>query len=215
MVANEQHISVACQFFLPNKLGRVLLVSLEDVMGRSRLNVILNQARLRHLINNFPPNNLDLGWSFEEMSALHQGLEEIHGVRAGQGVAIRAGRASLHYLQEDLGAVLGISDRPFRLLPLGTKLRAGLNALADLYNKTSDQVVRVEELEDRFLFHVDRCPICWGRAADVPICRMQVGLLEEALSWVSNGQNLAVEEVGCIAGGDPSCTYAVDKLPLG
>jgi len=214
MVANGQRSSVACQFFLPNKLGRVFLVSLDDVLGRSGLNVVLNQARLRHLINNYPPNNLDLGWSFEEMAALHQALEEIHGVRAGQGVAIRAGRASLYYLQEDLGAVLGISDRAFRLLPLGTKLRAGLNAMAGMYNKTSDQVVRVEELEDRFLFHVDRCPICWGRGTGAPICRMQVGLLEEALSWVSNGQNLAVEEVGCIAGGGPSCSYAVDKRPL-
>jgi bacteriochlorophyll 4-vinyl reductase len=214
MDANEQRSSPVGQFFLPNKLGRVMLLSLEDIMGRNGLSLILNQAKLRHLINNYPPNNLDLGWSFDEMSALFGALEEIHGMQAGQGVAIRAGRASLYYVQEDLGAVLGVSDRAFRLLPLGRKLRAGLNALADMYNKTSDQVVRVEEQEARFLFHVDRCPVCWGRSASTPICQMQVGLLEEALSWVSSGQNVSVQEVGCIAGGGPSCSYAIDKRPL-
>ena len=214
MDANGLRGNAASQFYLPNKLGRVLLASLEDVMGRSGLSVILNQAKLRHLINNYPPTNLDLGWSFEEMAALFQALEEIHGVRSGLGIAVRAGRASFYYLQQDLGAVLGASGRAFRLLSLGTKMKAGLNALADMYNKTSHQVVRVEEQVSRFLFHVDRCPICWGRHASTPICQMQVGLLEEALSWVSHGKNLAVEEVGCIAGGGPSCSYAVDKHPL-
>jgi len=202
------------QYFLPNKRGRVFLLSLEDVMGRSALHVALGHAKLRHRINNYPPANLDLGWCFEEMSALQQALEEIHGERAGQAIAVRAGRASLYYIQQDLSAVLGLDDRPFRLLPLVPRLRAGLGALADLSNKTGDEVVRLEEADDQFLFHVDRCPVCWGRAAEKPICWTEVGLLQEAMFWVSGGRNVAVEEVQCIAQGSPSCSYAVQKHPL-
>jgi len=202
------------QYFLANKMGRVFLHSLEDVMGRSALHVALSHAKLRHLINNYPPANLDLGWRFDEMSALQQALEEIHGELAGQAIAVRAGRASLYHMQEDLSAVLGLDDRPFRLLPLVPRLRAGLGALADLSNKTGDQAVRLEEAADQFLFHVDLCPVCWGRAADKPICRTEVGLLQEAMFWVSGGRNVAVEEVQCIAQGSPSCTYAVEKHPL-
>jgi predicted hydrocarbon binding protein len=214
MVADGTDSDAGRHYFLVAKQGRVFLLSLEDVMGRSALHAALSHAKLRHLINNYPPDNLDLVWRFDETSAIHQALEEIHGERAGRAVAVRAGRASLYHIQEDLSAVLGLDDRPFRLLPLVPRLRAGLNALAELSNKTGDQAVRLEEAADQLLYHVDRCPECWGRTAEEPICRTEVGLLQEAMFWVSGGRNVAVEEVQCIAQGSPSCTYAVEKHPL-
>jgi len=202
------------EYFLPNKMGRVFLLSLEGVMGRSALHVTLSHAKLLYLINNYPPANLDLGWRFEETSAILQALEAIHGERAAQAIAVRAGRASLYHVQEDVGAILGLAERYFGILPLVPRLRAGLKALAELYNKTGDQVVRLEETAGRFLFHVDRCPACWGRTAGAPICRTEVGLLQEAMYWVSGGRNIAAEEVQCIAAGSPSCCYAVEKRLL-
>lgn len=214
MTSNGQQGVVPARWFWPNRLGRFYLLSLEDVAGRNSLNAILNQAGLRHLINNYPPNNLDLGWSFAEMAALNQALEDVYSPRRGRGIAVRAGRASLHYLEEDLGAVLGMTDLGFLLFPLGAKMKAWLNALADTFNRTSDQTVRVEEEPDRFLFHIDRCPVCWGRHADAPICHAHLGLLQEGMHWATNGRNIRVEEILCIAKGNPSCTYAVDKKPL-
>jgi hypothetical protein len=41
-----------------------------------------------------------------------------------------------------------------------------------------------------------------------------VGILEEALSWVSNGREFQVAELSCIAAGDSSCTIAINKKPL-
>jgi predicted hydrocarbon binding protein len=41
-----------------------------------------------------------------------------------------------------------------------------------------------------------------------------VGILQEALYWVSSGKSFQVEEITCIAQGDPKCTIAVDKQPL-
>ena len=49
------------QYYWPNKMGRMMLLALEDVMGKNGVNAVLNLAKLRHLINNYPPNNLDLG----------------------------------------------------------------------------------------------------------------------------------------------------------
>jgi predicted hydrocarbon binding protein len=212
----EEHATGAPrpQYYWPNKMGRMMLLALEDVMGKNGVNAVLNLAKLRHLINNYPPNNLDLGWSFEEMSALNQALEDMYGPRGGKGLAIRAGRAGLYYALKDFGAVLGVSDLAFRLLPLGIKIKVGLNAMAETFNKTSDQVVRLEEERDHFLYHIDRCPVCWGRTADVPICHAGLGLLQEGLHWVTGGKNIRVEEIACIAKGDPSCTYIIDKRPL-
>ena len=62
------------QFFYPNKMGRIILIALEEVMGRNGVNAVLNLAGLKHLINNYPPNNFDRAFSFEEVSALLKAL---------------------------------------------------------------------------------------------------------------------------------------------
>jgi predicted hydrocarbon binding protein len=206
--------SMEAHFFWPNKMGRMFLLALEDVTGKNGVNAILNQAGLRHRMHNYPPDNLDLGWSFEEMSALNQALDEMHGRRGGRGLAVRAGRAWFRYASRDIGAVLGIADVAFRLLPLGVKIKLGINAMADTFNKTSDEIVRVEEKKDQFLYHIERCPVCWGRTAEEPICHANLGLLEEGLHWVTGGKRIPVDEFLCIAKGDPSCTYRIGKRPL-
>jgi len=203
------------QYYWPNKMGRMFLLSLEDVMGKNGVNAVLNLARLRHLINNYPPNNLDLGWSFNEMGALNQALEDMYGPRGGRGLATRAGRAGLYYALKDFAAVLGIADLAFRLLPMGMKIKIGLNAMSETFNKTSDQIVRVEEQVDHFLYYIDRCPVCWERQAQTPICHAALGLLQEGLHWVTGGKNVRVEEIECIAMGHPSCVFIVEKRPLG
>ncbi len=214
MTINEQPGESGRLYYCPNKLGRIALLSFEDVMGRKGLNTVLNLAKLRHLINNYPPNNLDLSWSFSEMAALNQGLEDLHGSLGGRGLAIRSGRASLYHILKDFGAVLGIGDLTFRFLPFRRKMRATLLALAETFNKTSDQVVRLEEEPDHFLYRVERCPVCWGRSAEEPICHVTLGLLQEAMFWATRGKNIRVEEVACLAAGDAACTFSIDRRPM-
>lgn len=201
------------QFFWPNRMGRMYLLALEDVMGKNGVNALLNQCGLRRRIGNYPPDNLDLGWSFQETSALNQALDHVYGEDEGKGLAVRAGRAWFHYALKDFMAVLGIADVAFRLLPLGMKVKLGLNAMAETFSKTSDEIVRVEEGDKFFYYHVDRCPVCWGRAAEEPICGAHLGLLQEGVHWVSGGRKIAVSEVQCVAKGDPSCTYAIGRRP--
>lgn len=201
-------------FYWPNRMGRLYLLALEDVLGRERLGATLNDAKLRSRIGNYPPDNLDLGWSFEETSAVSQAIDDKYGRQDGRGIAIRTGRAWFYREQRDFGAVLGIGSIAFRLLPLSVKIRMSLNAVADTFNKTSDQVVRVEEKEGRFFYHVARCPECWNRTSVEPICSAEIGLLQESLRRVSGSKGIAVKEILCIARGDPSCTYAIEQRHL-
>lgn len=198
-------------FYWPNKIGRTYLLALEDVLGRNGIKTILNGAGLRFRVANYPPDNLDLGWSFEEMSALGQSIERTYGRQGGSGIAIRSGRAWFHHARKDLGAGLGLGDVAFRLLPLRIKIKMSLSAMADTFNKASDQVVRVEEKGERFFYHIDRCPECWHRTSVEPICKVGLGLLQESLHRVTGGQSLFVEEILCVAQGDPSCTYVIEK----
>jgi predicted hydrocarbon binding protein len=203
------------QFYWSNRMGRMYLLALQDVLGRNGTNAILNEAGLRSRIGNYPADNLDLGWRFAEMSGISQALDDVYGRQGGRGIAIRAGRAWFHHAIRDFGAFLGVSNLALRLLPIGTKLRMGLNAIADTFNKTGDQIVRLEEEGNRFSYHIDRCPECWGRSSDEPICHSDLGLLQETLHHVTGGKAIRVAEILCVSNGDASCTYVVEKRPLG
>jgi len=202
------------QFYYPNKMGRIILLSMEDVMGRNGVNAALNLAGLPHLINNYPPNNFDAQFSFHEVSAIQQSLDSMYGPRGGRALAHRSGRATFKYGLREFGPVLGIADLAFRLFPLQMKLKVGFEVFAETFNKFSDQRVRFEEEETHYLWFIDRCPVCWGRTAVEPCCHLAVGLLQEALYWVSGGKHFTVEEKECIACGASSCLVTIDKQPL-
>jgi len=202
------------EYFYPNKMVRIILLAMEEVMGRNGVNAVLNLAGLKHLVNNFPPNNFDRQITFAELGALIRSLDEMYGPRGGRGLALRAGRACFKYGLKEFGPVLGIADLAFRLLPLHMKLKVGADVFAETFNKFSDQVVRLGETEDRFLWEITRCPVCWNRQSDTPCCSLAVGILQEALYWVSGGKNFEVYETACVACGDEQCTIVIEKKPL-
>lgn len=201
-------------FFYPQKMGKVMLLGLEEVIGKSGVASILDLGGLAHLSQNLPPATTDKTFRFEAVSQIHQALEQQFGPRGGRGLALRAGRASFKYGLKEYGSLMGITEMAFRLLPLQTKLRVGAKSFADLFNKHTDQIVRLEETDEKIFWHIERCPLCWGRTADEPICHLAVGLLQEALYWVSGGKVFNVEEIACIAQGASACTIEIDKIPL-
>jgi len=199
-------------YYYPNRIGRIYLEALEEVMGRRGLHALLRFARLDHLVDDFPPSNLALGFPFEDWSALNQALDDMYGPRGGRGLAIRAGRKAFDQGLRDFGAVVGVADRAFKLLPLGIRLNVGLKAMAKTFTQFSDQTSRVEELDDRFIYVIERCPSCWGRHSDRPICHAAVGLLEAGVEW-GTGRKFKIVETSCIAMGDETCTFDILKEP--
>ncbi len=202
------------QYYYPNKMGRIILLAMDEVMGRNGVNAILNLARLKTLVNSYPPNNFDRQFSFDEVGSIQQSLEDMYGPRGARGLALRAGRACFKYAIKEFGPVLGIADLAFRLLPLSMKLKVGFEVFAETFNKFSDQIVRLGEDEERYIWIIDRCPVCWKRRTNEPCCHLAVGILQEGLYWVSSGKSFHVEEVECIATGDATCTIIINKRPL-
>ncbi len=201
-------------FFYPNRMGRIMLLALEEIIGRHGVNALLNLASLTGYINNYPPHNQDLRVPFEDISRIQSVLEEAYGPRGGRGLALRTGRASFSYGLREFGPELGLTDLAFRLLPLPIKLKVGSQALAGLFNQFTDQRVRLEIDEKNIFWHIERCPLCWQRQTADPACHLAVGLLQETLYWVSGGKFFSVEETQCIARGDETCTIIIDQNPL-
>jgi predicted hydrocarbon binding protein len=201
-------------YYYPNQMGRIIFQAMEEVIGRNGVNTILSLASFNRYVENYPPGNDELDVPFEVVSGTMAALEEMYGPRGGRGLALRVGRASFQYGLREFGPLFGLTDITFRLLPLQTKLKVGADSFADIFNKHSDQRVHVDHDEKRLYWHIDRCPVCWGRHTDGPVCYLAVGILQEALYWVSGGKFFHVEQTHCIASGDPSCTIVIDKNPL-
>ena len=201
--------------YYPNKIARIAIMAVEDVMGKNGLNAILNLACLTHMIDNYPPDNLERQFDFADFSAINGALEEMYGPRGGRGLALRAGRATFSEGLRNFGALAGAGDLAFKVLPLSAKLHIGIPAMAKIFTTTSDQLSTVEEREDHFLYTMHKCPVCWGRTVDRPACFMAVGLLQEGLKWLSGGREFKVVQTACKASGDPVCNYQIIKDPIG
>lgn len=201
-------------FYNTNNFGRIALLSYEDVLGKSGLNALLHLAGLDHLIGNYPPANLEREFDFADYTAVLVALEEIYGSRGGRGLALRAGRATFKDIIDNYGAMAGVTDLAFKILPLNLKMHMGLSKAANTFSKVSDQECSVQEESDHFVWTIHRCPSCWGRTGlEKPVCHVTVGFLQAALNWVSNGSEIRVNESRCMAVGDPVCEFIIQKEP--
>ncbi len=199
--------------YYPNRIARIYLEAMEEVMGRNGLIAVLRVANLPELIDKYPPANLEKAFDFADYSAVNGALDELYGPRGGRGLGLRAGRASFASGLSNFGALVGIGSAAFKILPLSTKLRVGLPALARVFTQFSDQHSTVEDAGDNYLYHIHLCPVCWGRTSDHPICFAAVGLIQESLKWVGGGEDFRVEEIECVAMGGERCTFRIDKEP--
>lgn len=202
------------EYFYPQSMGRIILLAMEEVLGREGIRSILKLASLASYIDRYPDARSDKAFSFGTVSRLVESLEQAYGPQGGRGTALRVGRACFQYGLREYGLQLGVTEIAYRLLPLPTKLRVGARSFAELFNKQTDQRVRVEDKDGKLFWHIERCPVCWERHTNEPVCHLAVGLLQESLYWISGGKLFNVEETTCIACGDDACTIVIDQAPI-
>lgn len=198
-------------YFYPERFTRYLLMALEEVMGQHGLETTLELANLRRLNDPLPDLSMERRIDFAALSALNLALDEMYGGRGGRGMALRAGRAWLVKGMKSFGALAGIEDPAFRVLPVEERLRIGLKGLASVFTHFSDQDSRLEDTPGAFRFHVLESPFCWDQTADRPICHPLVGLLQETARFATNGRDIAVREVQCRATGAETCIFVISK----
>jgi hypothetical protein len=196
-----------------NRFARNMLEALIAILGENGLNTVYNRAGLPELIENFPPDNYNKEFDFASIAAIDNALEDLYGVRGGRGLALRAGKGAFNGALRNYGALGGVASPEFQALPLANRVRIGLAAIARVFSQTSDQECSVEDKGDVWVFHIHRCPACWGRTATQPICNLSQGMLVEGLKWVSGGKDFEVTEVQCVAMGAVSCDFSINKEP--
>jgi hypothetical protein len=198
----------------PNKMWRLYLTALEEVMGTNGMNALLRMASCDFMIGRMPPDNLEKAFDFTYIAGLNDALETMYGPRGGRGLEQRIGRAMFSGGLRYFGALAGASDLAFKVLPLSMKLRIGVPAIARVFNVTTDQISNVIEYEDHFIYTLERCSMCWQRETDRPVCHIAVGIIQEALKWLSGGREFKVEMISCMGSGAEKGQIRINKEPL-
>ena len=200
--------------YLPNKLGYVTLLSLQDVMGKNGVNAVLNLANLRSWINAYPSDTLERHVDFAEYSAINGALDDMYGPRGARGLAMRAGRATFDQVLRNFNALASVGDFAFKLMSPHAKLKFGLSAIGRILSQVSDQHVTITEQPEAYLYTVDQCSVCWGRHAEAPSCNILLGMLQSSVKLISGGSEFSIVETRCCAVGDPVCEFTILKEPL-
>lgn len=200
-------------FYYPNKMARIFVLAIEETIGPEAMQSVYDLAGVPKELYP-PPNNFAKAFDFAYYGGIGAALEKLYGLRGERGLALHAGRASFAGGLAEFGSVIGVSELTFKTIPLRTKLKIGLRALAETFGKFSDVVAQVEDADDYFIYTIQRCPGCWGRSSDRPICYNAVGVIEEGLRWLSSGKSFRVEEIKCHAAGAEACVFQIQKEPL-
>ena len=205
--------------YLVDAYMRWALLAAEEVVGKQGLRVLLRERGLERFIDNYPPELLKISGSITlgDYAQLCAGLLTFFG-RAGKSMVIRIGRLTSKYAIEKQSSVYNVAAKTAaKLMPSGMQVKLVLDSMANGYNKLyaengQELHFHVEDRGDKWAFISTECPLCAGKAADVPMCWGRIGTLKEGLSWLT-GKEFDVEEVQCRALGAQACVWEVSKTP--
>jgi predicted hydrocarbon binding protein len=201
-------------FRYPNIIGHVFLAAMEKEIGRSRMNEVFNLSSFDGKVDDYLAE-MENGFDFAEISAINHALEDIYGPRGARGISLRVGRAIYAEALSNFGALAGFTHQSFQALPLPVKLQIGCQAFSEVLSRISDQITSYELNEDTIELMIHRCPVCWGRSGvDHPICYLATGIIKEGFWWISGRKEFRVNQSQCIAMGDDSCNFVIQKNPL-
>lgn len=200
-------------FFYPNRWGRLVLTSAEEIVGEKGMAALLNMAKIPEYIGNYPSDDMDKGFTFEQVSQLQQAIWDMYGPRGARVFATRAGEQTFNDGLAHFGSLARTAQAAMGIGSLELKIKIGLGFFARWFNDVSDQVVSVSEDSDNWKWIIHRCPMCWERTSDRPVCHLAIGVLQGALTWVSGGRHFRLAETECQAMGGENCVIQIDKTP--
>lgn len=194
---------------LPNARVRLLLLAIQEVLGRGSLMTVLRQARLHRFTTGLPKYDRGLRLHAGEYAALIQAIEAYYG-RGARGTLLRIGQASFQQLLAH-ERVRAVSYR-MAFLTMSREARR-LTVLRWLAEDLAYPGGRVEAQADgsHVLFLDYEGDGVLGRRRETPGCWLTVGKLQEALRWAV-GREHEVVETACKSMGAPACRFEINEI---
>lgn len=198
---------------------RWALEAAEEVVGKDGLAVVLRQAGLERLIDNYPPDTLETSGkvSYRDYTNLSTGLLNFYQ-RPGKGMVMRVGRIQARKSIEHQSGTFNLATViAAKLLPSGTQVKMGLSAMLSGFKVLAEKAGQefkgsIEDRGENWALIMATCPLCAGKHSDSHICWLMEAGIEEAMRQVF-GKFFDVVETECRAKGAPACVFEVPKKP--
>ena len=202
------------EFFYPNIWGRSILTSAEEILGDKGVNALLNLVGLTQYIGNYPPDNIKKEFPFSHVAKIQQGLWDMYGSKGARVFATRGGEQTFQHSLSKYDKVQKAAQAAMTIGSMEGRMKAGIVFFSKFFNTVSDQVVHIEEDDTHWKWIIERCPVCWERKAEEPVCHLAIGVLNAASNWASGGHKYRIQETECVAMGDPNCVIMIEKQPI-
>lgn len=204
---------------IPSLLLNILFAQVEDMMGRRSLIMLLRQAGLAEYIDSVPPMDDTPCITVEQYSNLLANIYDIFGARGARPIFLRGGRLGATEMRRQRPAQFAVAGTALKLLPSGKRMQLVLDRLAEQGEELYGTPHHLFEEENAFVVEMPDCPYCaeinrrhmaQSRPITKPVCHIPGAVISEMMEWAM-GQKHLVEEVSCIALGDPTCRFRISK----
>jgi predicted hydrocarbon binding protein len=204
---------------IPSLLLNILLTQIEDMMGRRSLIMLLRQADLADYVHEVPPLDDSPSITVEQYSSLLASIYDIFGARGARPIFLRGGRLGATEIRKQRPAQFAVAGTALRLLPARRRMQIVLERLAEQGEELYGTPHHLDEEENAFVIEMPDCPYCaeitrrraaQGNPVTRPVCHIPAAAVAEMMEWAM-GQVHLVEEVACIALGDPACCFRISK----
>jgi predicted hydrocarbon binding protein len=204
---------------IPSLLLNILFAQVDEMMGHRSLTLLLRQAGLNQYLERRPPLDDSPSISVSEYSRLLATMHDVFGFQSARPILLRGGQLSAAELRRQRPAQMAVGSVALKLLPAARRMQIALDRFAGQGEELYGAVCHVAEEADAFLFDIEDCPYCAEitrrRAASNgwvsrPVCHIAAASIEETIEWATAEKHM-VEEVACIAMGDPACSFRICK----
>lgn len=204
---------------IPSMLLNILFTQVDEMMGRRSLIMLLRQADLGEYVDNLPPMDESPSITVEQYSRLLSNIYDIFGARGARPIMLRGGRLGAAEIRRQRPAQFAVAGTALKLLSPNRRMRIVLEKLAEQGEDLYGTPHHLHEEADAFVVEMPGCPYCSDitrRAAAAnkpvgkPVCHIPLAVIDEMVEWVTGEKHL-VEEVACIAVGDPACRFRVAR----
>jgi predicted hydrocarbon binding protein len=208
---------------IPSLLLSILFAEVEERMGRRSLILLLRQTDLAEYIDAPPPVDETPSITVEQYSKLLAQLYDLFGAKGARPILLRGGRLGAAEIRRQRPAQFAVLGTALKLLPVAKRMQIVLDKLAEQGEELYGTPHLLQEEENAFILEMPDCPHCAEIARSAgeghlheknpitqPVCYIPVAAVAEMVEWAT-GQTHLVEEVACIARGDPACRLRISK----
>lgn len=199
--------------FISNMTFRVVLLGIQDIIGKNGLNTVLNYAEMRKYRDSLPPNNKEKNTCrASEVTLLDKGVIDIFGNNGASAVLAQVGKMQAKWGLEENPETVAEAKKLFENMSEFETAKIALEMTAAVLSAESDCRAWVTSEGEDLLYHIDEATHCFNAKNDAPICYVTSGFISAILAWATGNNSWQAKEQTCMAMGAAHCTHKARKI---